>query len=101
MSESTKMHKAHAPRKINFAIFICSTSRYNSMQRGEPVSDVSGETIEGLLKEAGHQVLFRRVVSDDKVMIEHAAKSVMANVGVDAAIFCGGTGIAPTEVPIE
>ena len=101
MSESSKTHKAHAPRKVNFAIFICSTSRYQAMQKGEVVSDVSGETIESTLKAAGHTVLFRRVVSDDKTMIEHAVKSVLDNVGVDAAIFCGGTGITHSDVTIE
>ena len=101
MSESTKIHKAYAPKKLNFAVFICSTSRYQSMQKGEATTDVSGVTIEALLKKAGHEVLFRRVVSDDKVMIEHAVKSVLGNAGIDAAIFCGGTGITPTDVTIE
>lgn len=101
MSESTKAHKAHAPKKLNFAIFICSTSRYQALQKGEATSDVSGETIESMLKAAGHVILFRRVVSDDKVMIEHAVKSVLDNAGVDAAIFCGGTGITHSDVTIE
>jgi molybdenum cofactor biosynthesis protein B len=34
-------------------------------------------------------------------MIEHAVKSVLDNPGVDAAVFCGGTGIAPSDVTIE
>jgi len=101
MSESAKMHKAHAPKTLNFAVFVCSTSRYLSMQKGEQITDVSGDTIEFLLKNAGHKVLFRRIVSDDKVMIEHAVKSVLDNAGVDAAVFCGGTGVTPTDVTIE
>jgi len=101
MSESTKTHKAHAPRKVNFAVFMCSTSRYEAMQKGEATTDVSGDTIEALLKAAGHTVLFRRVVSDDKTMIEHAVKSVLDNAGVEAAVFCGGTGITHTDVTIE
>ncbi len=71
------------------------------MQKGEETTDVSGDTIESLLKEAGHTVLFRRVVSDDKNMIEHAVKSVLDNAGVEAAVFCGGTGITHTDVTIE
>jgi molybdenum cofactor biosynthesis protein B len=101
MSESSKTHKAHAPRKLNFAVFICSTSRYESLQKGESTTDVSGDTIEFLLKNAGHTVLFKRVLSDDKVMIEHAVKSVLDNAGVDAAIFCGGTGVTHSDVTIE
>ncbi len=101
MSESTKQHKAHAPKRVNFAIFICSTSRYDALQKGETVTDVSGDTIENLLRSAGHMVLFRRTISDDSVMIEHAVKSVLDNAGVDAAIFCGGTGITHSDVTIE
>lgn len=101
MSESTKTHKTHAPRKLNFAVFICSTSRYEAMQKGENSTDVSGDTAESLLKTAGHNVLFRRVVSDDKAMIEHAVRSVLGNAGLDAAIFCGGTGVTHSDVTIE
>jgi molybdenum cofactor biosynthesis protein B len=101
LSESAKTHKAHAPLKLNFAVFICSTSRYLALQKGEKTTDVSGDTIELLLKNAGHTVLFKRVLSDDKVMIEHAVKSVLDNAGVDAAIFCGGTGVTHSDVTIE
>lgn len=101
MSESTKTHKTHAPRKLNFAVFICSTSRYEALQKGESTTDVSGDTAESLLKAAGHSVLFRRVVSDDKAMIEHAVRSVLGNAGLDAAIFCGGTGVTHRDVTIE
>jgi molybdenum cofactor biosynthesis protein B len=97
VSESTKIHKAHAPRAVNFAIFICSTTRYQSLQKGEVVTDVSGDTIEELLKKFGHSVLFRRIIADDKNMIEHAARSVLDN----PAVFCGGTGITSSDVTIE
>jgi molybdenum cofactor biosynthesis protein B len=101
VSESSKIHKAHAPKSLNFAVFICSTSRYQSLQKGEEVADPSGDSILALLRAAGHVVLFKRIVSDDKDMIEHAVKSVLDNPGVDAAIFCGGTGITHTDVTIE
>jgi molybdopterin adenylyltransferase len=101
LSETTKVHKAHAPRTANFAVFICSTSRYEAMQKGEASPDVSGDMIETLLKGSGHTVLFRRVVSDDKTMIEHALKSVLDNPAVDAAVFCGGTGITCRDITIE
>jgi molybdenum cofactor synthesis domain-containing protein len=101
LSATSKKHKAHAPKSVNFAVFICSTSRYQAMQRGEQATDVSGDTIEALLKDAGHRVLFRRVIADDKDMIEHAVKSVLDNPGVDAAVFSGGTGVTGSDVTIE
>ena len=101
MSESIKNHKNHAPKAVNFAVFICSTSRYEAIQKGETTSDASGDTIEKILKNAGHNVLFRRIVSDDKNMIEHAVKSIISNPAVEAAIFSGGTGITSQDITIE
>ena len=101
MTETTKIHKAYAPRKVNFAVFICSTSRYQDMKRGEETTDISGDAIDTLLTESGHTVLFKRVVSDDKIMIEHAVKGILDNEGVEAAIFCGGTGITHKDITIE
>ncbi len=101
MSESAKKHKATAPKKLNFGIFICSTSRFQLMQKGEKIDDVSGDTIEALLENAGHVVLFKEIISDDKVMIQEAVKRVLGSADLDVAIFCGGTGIAPSDVTIE
>ena len=101
MSESTKKHKATAPKQVNFAVFVCSTSRYQEMQKGEKTTDVSGDTIEALLRNAGHRVLVRKVVADDKGMIAEAVHTVLGSAELDAAVFCGGTGIAPKDVTIE
>ena len=101
MSESTKKHKATAPKQLNFAVFVCSTSRYQEMQKGEKTSDVSGDVIEALLRNAGHRVLVRKVVADDKGIIAEAVHTVLGSAELDAAVFCGGTGIAPKDVTIE
>jgi molybdenum cofactor biosynthesis protein B len=101
MSETTKKHKAEAPKKLGFSIFICSTSRYGQVKKGEKVQDLSGDLIESLLRKAGQTVLSRNVVSDDPTMIARGMKDVMSRADVDAAIFCGGTGIAPSDVTIE
>jgi molybdenum cofactor biosynthesis protein B len=102
VSESTKKHKTTAPKQLNFAVFVCSTSRYQEMQqKSEKISDISGDTIEALLKNAGHRVLSRKVIADDKGMIAEAVHSVLSSPELDAAVFCGGTGIAPKDVTIE
>jgi molybdenum cofactor biosynthesis protein B len=86
---------------LNFAVFVCSTSRYQEAQKDTKISDVSGDTIETLLKSAGHKVLSRKIIADDKSMIEEAVHSVLSSSELDAAVFCGGTGIAPKDVTIE
>jgi molybdenum cofactor biosynthesis protein B len=101
VSESAKKHKAMAPKELNFGIFVCSTSRHQLMQKGEKIDDISGELIEALLKNAGHKVVFKKVIADDKVLIQEAVKSVLDSADLDVAIFCGGTGIAPSDVTIE
>ena len=101
MSESTKTHKATAPKKLKFVVFVCSTSRYQESQKDEKITDISGDTIESLLKNAGHIVLSKKIIADDKPMIEETVKSVLNSKELDAAIFCGGTGIAAKDVTIE
>lgn len=101
MSESTKRHKAEAPKKLNFAIFVCSTSRYQKQMRGEPLRDESGDLIEHYVKEAGHAVVLRRVIPDDGKRIEESMMEALQRQDVDAVVFCGGTGIAPSDVTIE
>ena len=102
MSESSKAHKSKAPKKLNFGIFICSTSRYTQIEQGEKeVSDVGGDTIIELLEKAGQKVLFKKIVADDETMIQDAVMYVMGLSALDVAIFSGGTGITPTDITIE
>lgn len=101
MSESSKKHKASAPKQLKFAVFMCSTSRYQQLQKGEKITDVSGDTIKALLKNANHVVLYKKIIADDKNMIAEAVKNILSSTELDAAIFCGGTGIAPKDVTIE
>jgi molybdenum cofactor biosynthesis protein B len=101
VSETAKKHKATAPKELSFGIFVCSTSRYELMQKGKKIDDVSGDTIEALLKNAGHKVLFKKIIADDKVLIRKAVKNALGFSNLDCAIFCGGTGIAPSDVTIE
>ena len=101
MSESSKRHKATAPKQLNFGVFVCSTSRYQQLQNGSKMNDVSGDLIEALVKIAGHKVLFKKIISDDKGQIQDAVKNALGSADLDAAVFCGGTGIAPTDITIE
>ena len=101
MSESSKRHKATAPKQLNFGVFVCSTSRYQQLQNGSKMNDVSGDLIEALVKIAGHKVLFKKIISDDKGQIQDAVKNALGSADLDAAVFCGGTGIAPSDITIE
>jgi molybdenum cofactor biosynthesis protein B len=99
-SESSKRHRAEAPKTVKFGIFVCSTSRYNQLKKGEKVKDESGDLMEHLIKNSGHTVSFRKLIPDDKALIEESVKYALES-DVDAVVFCGGTGIASSDVTIE
>ncbi len=102
MSESSKTHKAKAPKTLNFGIYICSTSRFNQIEQGEKeVSDVGGDIIVDLLEKAGQKVLFKKIIADEETMIQDAVMYAMGLSALDVAIFSGGTGITPTDITIE
>ena len=82
MSETTKMHKEKAPKTLNYGIYICSTSRYKLILQGEKeVSDVGGDTIVQLLKNANQNVLFKKIVPDDDELISDAAQRRLGDEG--------------------
>jgi molybdenum cofactor biosynthesis protein B len=101
MSETSKGHKAGAPGKLQFGIYVCSTSRFEQMKKGQKVDDISGGLIESLLENAGHTVSFRKIISDDPDLITQSLQYVLDCVDIDAAVFCGGTGITQSDVTIE
>lgn len=102
MSETSKQHKAKAPKILNFGVYICSTSRYKQIEQGEAaVSDVGGDTAVELIKKAGQKVLFKKIIADDETMIQDAVMYALGVADLDVAIFSGGTGITPTDITIE
>lgn len=102
MSETSKQHKVNAPKSLNYCVYICSTSRYKLILRGEKeVSDVGGDTIVEVLKNANQNVKFKKIIPDDEEIISDAAQSALDMPDLDVIIFSGGTGITPTDVTIE
>ncbi len=102
MSETSKQHKAKARKTLNFGIYICSTSRYTLIQKGEKdVGDLGGDTLVELLKKAQQNVLFKRIIADDKELISAAVMEALDITDLDVLIFSGGTGITHTDVTIE
>jgi len=101
VSESTRKHKAEAPKKLRFGIFTVSTSRYKKMSEGKQVEDVSGDLIESLLKDARHTIAFRKLIPDNKALIEEGVRQALVSLDLDAIVFCGGTGTAPSDITIE
>jgi len=101
MNETSRRHKAEAPTCVGFAVVVCSSSRYQDLKARKPVDDPSGDLIVETLQKADHNVVFREIVPDDKVLIGKYVSRALGLEKVGAIIVCGGTGISPKDVTIE
>ncbi len=101
MSESSRKHKSGAPMKLNFAVIVTSSSRYQKLKERQPVSDPSGDLIVELIEDAGYSVVSREILPDDRVLIGKYVGNAVGSENVDAIIVCGGTGVSITDVTIE
>jgi len=101
VSKTAAKHKEESPKKLNFAVITCSTSRYHGLEKGEAIIDVSGDLITKLLEKSGHSVKLRTLIPDNEKMIVNAIKEAVSRNDVDSVITLGGTGITPSDVTIE
>ncbi len=101
MSETSKKHKETAPKRLNFALFTVSTSRFHQKLNGHPVKDEAGDLIQSLVEQAGQSVSARELISDDRQMIEKSIRADLKKPEVDIVVFCGGSGVASSDVTVE
>jgi len=101
LAETSKKHKEKAPKSLNWAVVTISTSRYRDSQVGKPVTDESGNLIIEALQEKGHTIASKRLVTDNKRIIQKTISELLDSPQIDAIITCGGTGITPADVTIE
>ncbi|MEM2914762.1 MAG: molybdenum cofactor biosynthesis protein B [Candidatus Bathyarchaeia archaeon] len=101
MSETSAKHKSEAPKVLNFAVIICSTSRYEAFLKTGRYSDQTGDLIVQLIKNNGHRVTMRRLISDNKREIQHAVLRALRSRKTDIVVTSGGTGISTSDVTIE
>ncbi len=64
-------------------------------------TDTSGKLAEDLLREAGHNIVDRTIVRDNREAIEGAFRAHINDAGVDVVISTGGTGVTPRDVTPE
>ncbi len=101
MSETSREHKKTAPKQVRFAILTVSTSRHERRERGETYTDISTNLATRLLTTVGHQIVSKRLVSDDLTMIQTSLSQLLEDPQTQVIVTLGGTGITPTDVTIE
>jgi len=94
LSEAVHKHKASAPDTVRVAILTISDTRTRD-------TDTGGDIAEELLREAGQEVVDRRIVRDQVTGIRNNLVDLLARPDVDAVITAGGTGISARDTTYE
>jgi len=85
---------SRAFRPIALAILTISDTR-------SAEDDASGDTLAALARDAGHRVVERALVRDDRAVIEQAFLDYAARADIEVVLATGGTGITGRDVTPE
>ena len=94
MSESVHKHRESAPETVRVAILTISDTRTRE-------TDTGGDIAEELLRNAGQEVVARRIVRDELAGIRNNLVDLLARSDVDAVVTTGGTGISARDTTYE
>lgn len=93
-SESVQQHRAAAEESLSIGVLTISDSR-------SLADDSGGALVVELLEAAGHRLMGREIVADDRDGIASALLRLAGDPQVDAVISTGGTGIARRDITFE
>lgn len=91
---SVEEHKQGAPQSVACMVLTVSDTRTEA-------TDKSGQLIQALLEEEGHNVILYQIVTDDPERIKGAIYQGLTHADVQAILINGGTGIAQRDVTYE
>jgi molybdenum cofactor biosynthesis protein B len=94
LSESVHKHRESAPERVRVAVLTISDTR-------TPETDTGGDTIEEIMRRAGHEIVERSIVRDEAPGIRTKLVDLLARPDVDAIITTGGTGISARDTTYE
>ncbi|CAA9386034.1 MAG: Molybdenum cofactor biosynthesis protein MoaB [uncultured Rubrobacteraceae bacterium] len=94
MSESAHQHRESAPETVRVAVLTISDTR-------TPETDTGGDSVEGAMRGAGHEVVAREIVRDEATSIRTTLVDFLARSDVDAVVTTGGTGISGRDTTYE
>ncbi|MBN1803195.1 MAG: molybdenum cofactor biosynthesis protein MoaB [Candidatus Lokiarchaeota archaeon] len=97
-----EQHKKEAPSKVNIALIIVSTSRFQEQENGEVKTDKTIPLVRDILeKNSNITLLSVSIVPDSREKIHNSLIELIKNDSLHALIFSGGTGFTPKDVTYE
>jgi len=92
--EVVRLHRQQAPKSAGCFVVCCSDSR-------SAKEDFSGQHIQQLLQEAGHEVCGYSVVLDEPAQIQGAMDAALAMPEVQVVLVTGGTGLGRRDATVQ
>jgi len=89
-----KIDESYEFKPLRFATLTVSDTR-------DKATDKSGDALEEMIREAGHALIKREIVTDDITQIRAKVESWIADPGIEAIITTGGTGLTGRDVTPE
>ena len=95
-------HKKEAPKKINIALIVVSTSRFNEIQDNKISSDKTIPLIKQIIEEnTSISLNFSEIIPDSKDHIKGILNKLVKDPSIDSVIFSGGTGLTSKDITYE
>jgi molybdenum cofactor biosynthesis protein B len=91
---TTREHKKSAPKQVKIGIISISTTRTLN-------NDESGNWIRQQAVKEGNQIVYHQVIPDDSVVIARTIREIIQNLGPQALLLTGGTGVSNKDVTVE
>jgi len=88
------MEEAQQKKVVNIVVMTVSDTRTEA-------DDKSGQTLVDRVKAAGHNLVEKRIVKDEVVLLKAALKEWIEREDVDVVISTGGTGVTGRDVTPE
>src|SRR5699024_3929938 len=87
-------HHREEKRVVKCLVITISDTR-------EVETDKSGDLIQKYLEENGHEVIERKIIPDEALLIKQAIEEGSSQENIDVILTSGGTGISRRDVTIE
>ncbi|MEE9554248.1 MAG: MogA/MoaB family molybdenum cofactor biosynthesis protein [candidate division Zixibacteria bacterium] len=88
--------KLSEPGKFKAAILVASDRSHTGIR-----PDKTGPLLRNRLADLGYDIVFLKIVPDDKEIIKSTLEKWVFNDAINLIIITGGTGLAPTDVTPE
>ena len=94
LKDTVADHRKKGEARTSVAVITLSSSR-------SAKEDQSGDIIQKLLEDHGHNVPIRKLIADSRTVLRATLRELSRQKDIDVIITTGGTGISITDITIE